>query len=168
MNKARGPDNISAKILREFAYEFWTPVTNILNSSFRQGVVPWQWRQANVVPVPKAQPPTLQKLRPISLTPLMAKVTESFICNWIMNSINLNLDTKQFGNRKGISTTHCIIDIYHHLISVANKPNNVSTLIPTDFSKAFDTIDHKVAIKRLLELRASPSAVKWTVSFLTK
>ena len=166
--KAGGPDNLPARILKEFAYEFSVPVTNILNSSFKQGIVPFQWKQANVVPVPKVKPPTLQTLRPISLTPLLAKVAESFICKWVMNSISAKLDPRQFGNRKGISTTHCIIDIYHHLISGADTPNNFSTLVLTDFSKAFDSIDHKIAIKRLLEFGVCPSIVKWIVSFLSE
>ena len=149
-----GPDDLPARILKEFAYELSIPVTNII--------------KANIIPVPKIKPPTLRKLRPISLTPLLAKLAESFICKWIMNSIGTKLDTRQFGNPKGISTTHCIIDIYHHLVTGANKPNNVSTLILIDFSKAFDSIDHQVAIKSLLELGVSSSVVKWVVSFLTE
>ena len=166
VSKTGGPDDLPARILKEFAYELRVHVTNILNSSFKQGVVPSQWKQANVIPVPKIKPPTLQKHRPIYFTPLLAKLAKSFICKWIMNSIGSKLDTRQFGNRKGIFTTHCIIDIIT-IVTGANKPNKVSTLILTDFSKAFDSIDHQVAIKSLLELGVSSSLVKWVVSFLT-
>ena len=88
VSKTGGPDNLSALVLKEFAYEFSTPVTDILNASFKQGVVPLQWKQANVIPIPKVKPPTLQKLRPISLTPLLAKLADNLVCKWIMNTVD--------------------------------------------------------------------------------
>ena len=54
--KATGPDGISPKLVKEFAYELSSPVTDILNSSYK-GVVPKQWKQAIVVPIPKTKPP---------------------------------------------------------------------------------------------------------------
>ena len=55
--KATGPDGISPKLVKEFAYELSSPVTDILNCSYKEGVVPNQWKQAIVVPIPKTKPP---------------------------------------------------------------------------------------------------------------
>ena len=85
-----------------------------------------------------------------------------------MSSIYPKLDSTQFGNWKGYSTTHCLIHVFHYLVSGAKKSNNVGTLILTDFSQAFDTIYHQFAINRLIELDVSPSIVKWIVSCLTE
>ena len=53
------------------AYEIADPVTQILNTSFSCGVVPCQWRQAVVTPIPKVpKPQSLSDYRPISVTPL--------------------------------------------------------------------------------------------------
>ena len=84
-----------------------------------------------------------------------------------MNSIQRNVDKRQFGNQKGISTTHCLVDIYHNLVSGACIPNNVSTLALTDFTKAFDMVNHEIAIDKLLELGVSPAIVQWIASFVT-
>ena len=73
VSKSGGSDNLPDRILKEFAYELSIPVTDIINTSFSQGIVPVQWKQAKIVPIPKQFPPTLDKLRPISLTPLLAK-----------------------------------------------------------------------------------------------
>ena len=43
-NKAAGPDKLSARILREFAYEFALPVTEIFNLSHSTGTVPSIWK----------------------------------------------------------------------------------------------------------------------------
>ncbi|XP_054755282.1 uncharacterized protein LOC129261248 [Lytechinus pictus] len=51
--KAPGPDGISARLVKEFAYELSCPLTDILNASFSQSLVPECWKKAHVVPLPK-------------------------------------------------------------------------------------------------------------------
>ena len=51
--KASGPDGISPKIIKEFAYEFSTPICDILNSSYAEGVVPTQWKKPLLCPFQK-------------------------------------------------------------------------------------------------------------------
>ena len=155
-----------ARIINEFAYELSIPVTDIINCSFSQGVVPVQWKQANIVPIPKQFLPTLDKLRPISLTPLLAKVAEGFVCKWVMKAIQPKVDKRQFGNQKGLSTTHCLVDVYNHLVTGASISNNIGSLVLTDFTKAFDSVNHVIAIENLLSLGVSPSIVHWIANFL--
>ncbi|XP_078585796.1 uncharacterized protein LOC144867616 [Branchiostoma floridae x Branchiostoma japonicum] len=89
-SKAPGPDSIPLKLLREFACEFADPFCHILNTSFAEGLVPSQWKEAVVVPIPKSQPPTLDQLRPISLTSQFSKIAEYFALNWILNDIDFD------------------------------------------------------------------------------
>ena len=56
VEKAGGPDGISARLIKEFSYELSKPLTDILNQSYREGTVPSQWKKAAVVPIPKAKP----------------------------------------------------------------------------------------------------------------
>ena len=51
MNKACGPDNVSARIIVECAEELVTPLTKICNASIRSGVFPDRWKQANIIPI---------------------------------------------------------------------------------------------------------------------
>ena len=132
-----------------------------------QGKVPSQWKDANVIPIKKKTPPSIDKLRPISSTPCLAKVAEGRVCKWIMDEIHSGVDARQFGNQKGVSTTHCLIGVYHHLISGVEKVGSIGTLVLTDFSKAFDLIDHKIVIVKLPDLAVPPSIAQWVVDFLT-
>ena len=91
--KAAGPDNITGRLTKEFAYELSTPLTWILNSSLAEGRVPREWREATVIPLPKTNPPSVNELRPVSLTSLLAKVCESFIAELILADIAPNIDT---------------------------------------------------------------------------
>jgi hypothetical protein len=58
-SKATGPDEISARILKEFAPELSLLLTNIINKSIQEGEVPKDWRQANVIPIFKKEKNTL-------------------------------------------------------------------------------------------------------------
>ena len=71
-NKATGPDNVPAWILKNHANALAGHLTAIFNSSLRDGILPDTWKSANVIPVPKVNPPnTIEKdFRPISLIPI--------------------------------------------------------------------------------------------------
>ncbi len=50
-NKASGPDNLAPRILKELANEIVVPLNIIFNRSLIEGVVPVDWRLANVTPI---------------------------------------------------------------------------------------------------------------------
>ena len=56
-SKACGPDNIPARVLKEFAQLFAEPVTTFFNSSISSGTVPSIWKDSNIIPIPKIQQP---------------------------------------------------------------------------------------------------------------
>ena len=72
-NKAMGPDSISPRIIKEFAYELTEPVTKIFNKSLSTGEVPILWKCSNNIPIPKVKQPLCESdTRPISLTPILS------------------------------------------------------------------------------------------------
>jgi len=117
--------------------------------------------------VPKTKPPSVKELRPISLTSLLGKVAESFISQWVLSDIKSEIDPQQFGCLKGRSTTHCLLDLTNDLFKASDRPGTLSSLVSTDYSKAFDRVSHTLAIRRLIELGLRPSLVKWISDFLT-
>ena len=52
-NKACGPDNLSAKIIRECADQLVSPLSKICGKSVETGVFPSLWKRANIIPLPK-------------------------------------------------------------------------------------------------------------------
>ena len=167
LGKSSGPDGISARIVREFACELSDPLTDIFNQSYKDGVVPQQWKKAIVVPVPKTKPATWNKLRPISLTDHFAKVAEGFVATWLLADIQSKIDPNQYGNRKGVSTSHYLVKLLDTLHKNGDHPSNVSIVVITDFSKAFDCVDHNILINKLIDLGARPSIITWIASFLS-
>ena len=94
VNKATGPDNVPAWILKNHANILAGPLTAIFNSSLREGIIPDTWKSANVIPVPKVNPPnTIDKdVRPTSLTPIASKTLESIILNMVNEKIRKTLN----------------------------------------------------------------------------
>ncbi len=62
---------------------------------------------ANIIQLPKTSPPvSIEKdIRPISVTPIAAKVFEPIIMKWVDDTIEGEIDAKQFGGISGTSTT---------------------------------------------------------------
>ena len=162
-----GPDGVPARLIKTFACELSTPLSIVLNSSFSEGAVPTRWKQAIVVPVPKETPARIDKLRPIALTDHFVKIAELFVTKWLMSDIIPQLDVKQFGSRPGRSTTHCLVDIVNFLAKNTDKVSTTISLITTDFSKAFDRVDHSIVISKLVELCCRPCIIPWIMDFLT-
>ena len=128
-NKATGPDNFPAWILKNHANTLAGPLTAIFNSSLPEGIIPETWKSANVIPVPKANPPnTIEKdVRPISRSPIASKTLESIILNMVNEKIEENINGKQVGRMGGTSTTDDLIN--HNTLRVKLKQNDLSTHI---------------------------------------
>ncbi|CAH1237826.1 CTBS [Branchiostoma lanceolatum] len=94
VGKAGGPDGIAPRLVRMFACELAEPLTDILNTSLKEGVVPTQWKEAVVAPIPKELPAVIDKLRPISLTAIFAKICEGFVAKWVLWDIWKNIDQR--------------------------------------------------------------------------
>ena len=72
VHKAPGPDGLPNWLLRDFSSNLAGPVCAIFNASVREGFVPSMWKEANVVPVPKVQPPKAVEAAP--------NITHSYTC----------------------------------------------------------------------------------------
>ena len=82
---ASGIDEIPAWFLRVAAPIIALPVSYLFNLSISTSTIPQQWKQANIIPIPKVPLPKITSdLRPISLTPVLARVLEGHIVQSFM------------------------------------------------------------------------------------
>ncbi len=77
---APGPDGLSPFILKELSTEICFPLSVIFQRSLNEGLVPSDWKLANVTPIfkkgSKFEP---GNYRPVSLTSILCKVMESIL-----------------------------------------------------------------------------------------
>ena len=166
--KAPGPDNISPRILKEYAHVLAEPITIIFNTSLASGVVPSIWKESNIVPIPKTCKPIAEAdTRPISLTSCLSKVLEDFVVSWLIEDVKEKIDPSQFGCLKGTSTTFCLLDMLHTWLSHLDALGNHLRICFLDFSKAFDRIGYNLLIEKLINLGARRSLIPWIINFLS-
>ena len=123
---------------------------------------------ADLCPVAKVNPPreVEKDFRPISLTPVLAKVLESFIVKWTRSACP-RVDPGQYGVIKNSSTTHALIEILHPIFEKLDKPGHYAHIFLIDFAKAFDHISHGKALNKMTGNGVPKLCVEWYRAFLT-
>ena len=161
VNKATGPDDIPAWVLRDFAHALAGPLTSIINDSIREGKLPCEWKRSHTIPLPKINPPlSIQSdLRPISITPVAAKAVEYFPIKMISDLISDQIDPNQFGGIKNSSTDLALIKLVHCIASALDDPSSTVRLLLCDFTKAFNLVDHTIVINKLANFHIHDNCV---------
>ena len=107
---------------------------------------------ARVIPVYKAGCHTvMSNYRPISLLSIFHKLLEKLMYKRLIKFLEKKpniLNENQFGFRSNRSTTQAILLIADK-IQRAIEDKKISCCIFLDLSKAFDTVDHCILLKKL-------------------
>ncbi|MCP4458443.1 MAG: hypothetical protein GY816_10545, partial [Cytophagales bacterium] len=83
--KAHGPDGIHGMVLKNCAFGMAYPLSILFRLSYNTGIIPVEWKLANVVPVhKKGSKLDVENYRPISLTCLIMKIFERIVRNEIL------------------------------------------------------------------------------------
>ena len=74
-NKSPGVVGISPKILKETVEQISTPLAHVFNMSLQEGIVPFKWKEANIIPLyKKGSRNKSVNYRPVSLTSVICKL----------------------------------------------------------------------------------------------
>ena len=144
-----GPDEVNNKIFKICAQELCEPVCVLINTTLNTGLVPEQWKEADVIAIYKGGKRELPlNYRPVSLLSTIGKICESLIKDVWMEKMEREglLNGQQFGFRKGFSTCTNLLSFYARVIDVVDKRNGWVDAVYLDLKKAFDTVPHRELI----------------------
>lgn len=167
-NSSSGWDDVTPKVVKYCHFELLDPLLHIINLSFSQGIFPDYLKLAKVIPLFKnGDLSRFNNYRPISVLSVFSKLFERLFYNRLVSFLNQEdiLYENQFGFRKSHSTQLALILLLDKITNALEDGNYVVGIF-LDFSKAFDTVNHEILLKKLLHYGIRGITNKWISSYL--
>ena len=166
---ACGVDDISAFFIKLSIEHTADILADIINASFVTKFFPSRWKEAIVKPIPKVANPTqASDYRPISLLPAFSKISEKIAAKQMSEFLKEHklLDKLQSAYRNSHSTTTALLTVTDDIFKAIDE-SEVVLLTLLDYSKAFDTANHKLIIAKLKHFGFHNDALDWVISYLS-
>ena len=139
-NKSPGVDGIPPKLLMETVEQISIPLARVFNLSLKEGVVPFKWKEANIISLFKNfSRNNSENYRPVSLTSVICKLLERLIkyhmVDYLVRHKLLNLFQHGF-----LKARSCLTNMLCFLEEITKWIDEGSPvdIIYLDFQKAFD------------------------------
>ena len=164
-----GPDGLSMKLLKSIKEFIAPPLSLLVNQSLCTGIFPSKFKIAKVLPLlKKSNNYNIENFRPISLLNTVSKILEKCVFNQLYNYFESNklFYVSQYGYRKEHSTESACIELVDK-ISHQLESKETPLCIFLDLSKAFDTLDHEILLKKLKYYGLSDTPMKWFTHYLS-
>ena len=168
-NKASGPDEVPARVLKECSHELAPLITILFNKSLLEGKIPDDWKEANITAVFKKGDRNLpSNYRPVSLTCLICKLQEHILVSSIMKHLDSHniLTDSQHGFRSRRSCETQLVSLVHELATSLDSGVQTDLAI-LDFSKAFDKVPHRRLLRKLDHYGVRGNTFLWIKDFLS-
>lgn len=167
-SSSKGHDGILPTVIKSTIDEIAMPLSIIFNLSFEKCIFPDKLKIARIVPIYKSDDKmVVNNYRPISVLPFFSKIIERLMYNRLLCYLDKNdiLIKNQYGFREKHSTYMALIKLLDQITNeLDNKQFSIGIFI--DLSKAFDTIDHNILIRKLQCYGIRGSVLDWFKSYL--
>ena len=145
------------------------PLKYLFGKSIEKGVFPNVLKIARVTPRFKdGDPSDISNYRPISVLLYFSKILERIMYNRFDKYLTTEklLYLKQFDFQTGLSTEHAIVKLVDQIYQSFEK-HHYTLGVFIDLSKAFDTVDHTILIRKLEMYGIKGINLAWFRSYLT-
>ena len=162
--------DIPMKLVNEFTHELSLPLTHIINSIFETKKYPEVWKKEVITPIPKIYPASrIKDLRPISGLHTFAKAFDRIIAEYMTDDMSEKRDPHQYGNEKGLSVNHYLINLVHKILTGvdqnSNKNKQAAILTMIDYAQAFERQSHKLGVQSFVKNGVRKSLIPVLISF---
>lgn len=167
VKKGMGPDGIHPSILKNCSSVLYGPLTTIFNESLASGQFPDIWKRSSVTPIfKKGSRSNIENYRCIAKLPTIGKFFEHLVNVLLTKMVESQITPRQFGFMKHRSTSGNLLEFVTYATSSQLSGARVDVLY-TDFSKAFDRVDHNILINKLAKFNLPLNLIHWIRSYLS-
>ena len=163
-NKSPGVDGIAPKILKETVEQMCTPLAHLFNMSLQEGIVPFEWKEANIIPLFKKG----SRNKSVNYRPVICKLLETIIRDHMTDFLIKHklINPSQHGFLKAKS---CLTNWLCFLEEITKWVDDGTPVdvIYLDFQKAFDKVPHQRLIRKLKSHGMGNSIINWIEHWLT-
>ena len=164
-------DPIPPDLLKSAINEALPIITEIINTSLSLGIMPDILKHAKIRPLLKKLDLELisKNYRPVSNLSFLSKLIEGAVINQYISHLERNnIEDHHQSAYKKLHSTETLLTKVKNDILMKMDNGQVVMLVLLDLSAAFDTIDHKILLKRLENRYGIRGiALKWFKSYLT-
>ena len=131
-------DGISPKLLKETVEQISTPLANEFNMSLQEGIVPLEWKEANIIHLFKNDSRNKSvNYRPVSLTSVICKLLETIIRDHMMDFLIKHklINPSQHGFLKARSCLTNLLCLFEEITKWADDGSPVDIMY-LDFQKS--------------------------------
>lgn len=169
-SNSAGVDGLTIKFIELCCPHILPYIVYVINSCLAAGIFPNCWKRSLVIPLPKrATVAQLSDLRPISILPIVSKIAEKVIELQLKEYVAINeiLPVRQSGFRKGYSCCTALLGVVDDIVGSTDE-GKMTLMCLLDYTKAFDTLDHRLMSAILRHIGLGFKSVDLLYSFLTK
>lgn len=166
LNKGSGFDGVSSLFLRECADVLSCPLSLIFTQSMKSHIYPESLKVGQVTPIFKAGARSdIKNYRGVNVLPNIAKVFERIIYNQLKLYIIPRISETQHGfvSNRNIETNLMEFTIRTHH---AFEQKAQFDVFYADISKAFDSVNTSMLIRKMAMFPISNNILKWFISYL--
>lgn len=168
IKKGPGPDLIPPSFLKKTVNNISKQLMFLFNLSLKSGIFPNFWKASFITPIFKnGNKRDVSNYRGIAILSTIPKLFEKLIVEKMYGFLKGSIDQNQHGFEAGKSTVTNLVQYTTFLRKNLEKKHHIDAIY-TDFSKAFDKVDHKLLILKLYKYGIRGSLLKWIESYLTE
>lgn len=139
----------------------------MFNLSLREGFFPDSWKSLFITPIFKnGDKRDISNYRGIAILSTIPKLFEKLVTDKLFESLRTHIHPNQHGFVSGKSTVTNLVQ-YTSFIRCQLAKNYQIDAIYTDFSKAFEKVDHKLLALKLERYGIKGRVLNWIVSYLS-
>jgi Reverse transcriptase (RNA-dependent DNA polymerase)/Endonuclease-reverse transcriptase len=167
VNKGPGDDGIPPQFVKRCANSLKSPLLRIFNLSLSKGIFPSIWKNSFLVPIFKSgKRNDIANYRGVAILSCFAKLFEVIAYGYIFFSVKSVIPTSQHGFVHGRSTVTNLIEFISFVTKKIEAGAQIDAIY-TDFSKAFDKVNHRLLLLKLSRMGFGGSFLDWIASYLT-